>query len=126
MFCSGAVCGSVILDEQFEAFLAQAVGEKTYWNLPQDARDVAMDRWRNYIKPNYSGPLDYEGFADAGYSIPLPGAASIPGTHRSEGLGFVLMEWYLYTFSSIQKMLIPLKATTFWPSLIQLCSKFCH
>ncbi|EPS31105.1 hypothetical protein PDE_06060 [Penicillium oxalicum 114-2] len=81
---SGDVCGSVILDDNFEGFLKQKIGNKTYARLSDDAKWAALSRWRDYIKPHYQGPnAPEDDFVDVGYyTVPVPGAPD----NRSIGL----------------------------------------
>lgn len=74
----GDVCGSVILDELFEKFLADKIGEDTYKEIPHATRSFALHHWQDYVKPNYQGPPDPEEFEDIGYSIPFPGIPDKP------------------------------------------------
>jgi hypothetical protein len=89
---SGAICGSVILDQRFEEFLSSRIGEETYKRLPHTARSFALKHWQDYIKPNYQGTLDSEDFADVGYCVPIPGIPDIPNINL-EG-GFLHMDRY--------------------------------
>lgn len=81
----GDVCGSVILDQRFEEFLASRIGE-IYKLLPRAARTTILTHWQDYIKPNYQGPLEYEDFADMGYCIPIPGIPDNPDINLVGGV----------------------------------------
>lgn len=74
----------MILDDNFEGFLKQKIGNKTYARLSDDAKWAALSRWRDYIKPHYQGPnAPEDDFVDVGYyTVPVPGAPD----NRSIGL----------------------------------------
>lgn len=71
----GKICGSVMLDERFEAFLSNKIGEE-YRNLSEYTKRAALQRWQTDIKTAYAGPEDNE-FLDAGYMVPLPGVSDL-------------------------------------------------
>ncbi|KAJ5689948.1 hypothetical protein N7462_004340 [Penicillium macrosclerotiorum] len=75
---SGALCGSVMLDQLFQEFLTKQIGKKKYQSLPGAAKQIIMHQWQNEIKHEYSGPNNCDGF-DAGYYLTIPGP-KIPGT----------------------------------------------
>ncbi|KAJ5573352.1 uncharacterized protein N7459_007779 [Penicillium hispanicum] len=83
---TGAVCGSVILDERFEDFLVRIIGKNRYNSLPAASKLIAMRHWQNYIKPSYQGRVHSDGFADIGYFAPLPGLPDLPEFHLTGGL----------------------------------------
>ncbi|KAJ5988528.1 hypothetical protein N7481_003738 [Penicillium waksmanii] len=82
---TGEVCGSVMLDERFEAFLSNAVGETRYLGLPDSSKRHALLKWQNDIKPSYSGPEKDE-FLDAGYTVPIPGVPDFPEKQIYQGM----------------------------------------
>ena len=82
----GDVCGSVILDELFEKFLADKIGEETYKEIPLATRSFALHHWQDYVKPNYQGPPEPEEFGDIGYSIPFPGMPDKPNINLVGGI----------------------------------------
>ncbi|KAJ5365517.1 hypothetical protein N7517_008403 [Penicillium concentricum] len=66
-----AVCGSVMLDERFDALIKDIIEKQKYW--------------QDYIKPGYTGPLDDDDMCEPGYWIPVPGVSGILNVELSEG-----------------------------------------
>ncbi|KAJ5355531.1 uncharacterized protein N7496_012743 [Penicillium cataractarum] len=83
---TGAICGSVVLDERFEEFLTIRIGKERYNQLPRTSKAFALKYWQDYVKPNYQGPLDTDDFADVGYCIPIPGIPDIPNVNVANGV----------------------------------------
>ncbi|CAG7936187.1 unnamed protein product [Penicillium nalgiovense] len=104
---TGAVCGSVMLDERFDALIKRYVGKLNLYHqllailiqihikriiekesnepLPQSTARAARKYWQDYIKPGYTGPLDDDELCELGYWIPVPGVSGIPNIELSEG-----------------------------------------
>lgn len=74
-----------MLDERFEAFLSNKIGEKEYKKLPDSTKRVALQRWQTDIKTAYAGPEDDE-FLDGGYMVPLPGVSDLPKKSIHQGM----------------------------------------
>ncbi|KAJ5766687.1 actin-like ATPase domain-containing protein [Penicillium nucicola] len=71
---TGAVCGSLLLDERFERLLMKRVGLENYQSLPMKAKEAALSFWRDMVKPTFGEESDCD-FLDVDHFIPLPGAA---------------------------------------------------
>ncbi|CAG8063897.1 unnamed protein product [Penicillium nalgiovense] len=104
---TGAVCGSVMLDERFDALIKRYVEKLNLYHqllailiqihiksiiekesnepLPQSTARAARKYWQDYIKPGYTGPLDDDELCELGYRIPVPGVSGIPNIELSEG-----------------------------------------
>ncbi|OQE16192.1 hypothetical protein PENSTE_c025G09627 [Penicillium steckii] len=93
---AGEVCGSVLLDDAFEAYLSDTIGKKIYDALSDDNKRHALRRWQVDIKPSYSGP-DADGFLNAGYAVPVPGAPDTQDGRAILLVGGLGASEYLYT-----------------------------
>lgn len=102
---TGAVCGSAILDERFETFLADTLGRNMYQNLSLATKRIAMKHCQDYLKPNYAGTVDADGFDDAGYSVPMSGIQDSPNINLNGGL--LYLERYLTYWARLRISLIP-------------------
>ncbi|KZN90257.1 Heat shock 70 kDa protein [Penicillium chrysogenum] len=81
----GAVCGSVMLDERFDALIKRIIEKELNELLPQSTARAARKYWQDYIKPGYTGPLEDDEMCELGYWIPVPGVSGIPNLELSEG-----------------------------------------
>lgn len=45
-----------------------------------------MKHWQDYVKPNYPGPVDADGFNDTGYFVSIPGVKDSPSINLKGGL----------------------------------------
>jgi hypothetical protein len=71
-----------MLDQRFEELLIRKIGEREYKELSTAAKATSMERWKDYIKPNYTGPFDeFEG-EDPGYFVPVPMFSKDPSLQR--------------------------------------------
>ncbi|KAE8356132.1 actin-like ATPase domain-containing protein [Aspergillus coremiiformis] len=71
---TGAICGSVMLDERFEKMLQKLFGGSTYDLIPSRTKDAAMTYWNETVKPNFWLDEDEdESFLDMDFYIPFPG-----------------------------------------------------
>ncbi|KAJ5964982.1 uncharacterized protein N7479_004858 [Penicillium vulpinum] len=82
---TGAVCGSVMLDEGFDALIKDTIEKESHQPIPQSTVRAARKYWQDYIKPSYTGPLDDDDMCDPGYWIPVPGVSGISNVELSEG-----------------------------------------
>ncbi|KAF7522399.1 hypothetical protein PCG10_007511 [Penicillium crustosum] len=82
---TGAVCGSVMLDERFDALIKDLIEEQSDQPIPQSTVRAARKYWQDYIKPGYTGPLDDNEMCELGYWIPVPGVSGISNVELSEG-----------------------------------------
>ncbi|CAG8890324.1 unnamed protein product [Penicillium egyptiacum] len=82
---TGAVCGSVMLDERFDTLIKNIIEKQSHQQLPQSTARAARKYWQDYIKPGYAGPLDDDEMCELGYWIPVPGVTGIPNLELSEG-----------------------------------------
>ncbi|KAJ5342784.1 hypothetical protein N7541_011908 [Penicillium brevicompactum] len=82
---TGAVCGSVILDERFDALIKSIIEKKSGKRLPESTAAAAMKYWQDYIKPGYTGPLEEDEYDDPGYWVPVPGVVGIKEIELSQG-----------------------------------------
>ncbi|KAJ5977810.1 hypothetical protein N7501_001152 [Penicillium viridicatum] len=82
---TGAVCGSVMLDEGFDALIKDIIEKQTARPIPQSTVRAARKYWQDYIKPAYTGPLDDDEMCEPGYWIPVPGVSGISNVDLSEG-----------------------------------------
>ncbi|KAJ5258405.1 hypothetical protein N7524_009961 [Penicillium chrysogenum] len=82
---TGAVCGSVMLDERFDALIKRIIEKESNELLPQSTARAARKYWQDYIKPGYTGPLEDDEMCELGYWIPVPGVSGIPDLELSEG-----------------------------------------
>ncbi|CAI7603384.1 unnamed protein product [Penicillium crustosum] len=82
---TGAVCGSVMLDERFDALIKDLIEEQSDQPIPQSTVRAARKYWQDYIKPGYTGPLDDNEICELGYWIPVPGVSGISNVDLSEG-----------------------------------------
>ncbi|KAI2741395.1 hypothetical protein DTO013E5_4559 [Penicillium roqueforti] len=82
---TGAVCGSVMLDERFDALIKSIIEKQLHKPLPQSTARAARKYWQDYIKPGYTGPLDDDEMCDVGYWVPVPGVSGISNIELSEG-----------------------------------------
>ncbi|KAJ5917531.1 actin-like ATPase domain-containing protein [Penicillium verhagenii] len=86
---TGAVCGSLLLDERFERFLMKKVGLENYQSLPTKSKEAAVCFWRDMVKPTFGEESDCD-FLDVNHFIPLPGAADQP--EKGVDSGFVQLD----------------------------------
>ncbi|KAJ5742565.1 actin-like ATPase domain-containing protein [Penicillium nucicola] len=86
---TGAICGSILLDERFERLLMKKVGLESYQSLPIKSKEAALSFWRDMVKPTFGEESDCD-FLDVDHFIPLPGAADQPD--KSIDGGFVQFE----------------------------------
>lgn len=49
-----------------------------------------MKHWQDYVKPNYPGPVDADGFNDTGYFVSIPGVKDFHRELISTGVFFAL------------------------------------
>ncbi|KAJ5339952.1 hypothetical protein N7452_006680 [Penicillium brevicompactum] len=82
---TGAVCGSVMLDERFDALIRSVIEEKSGKKLPESTAAAAIKYWQDYIKPGYTGPLEEDEYDDPGYWVPVPGVVGIKEVELSQG-----------------------------------------
>ncbi|KGO76318.1 Heat shock protein 70 family [Penicillium italicum] len=82
---TGAVCGSVMLDERFDGLVKDIIEEQSHQPVPQSTVRAARKYWQDYIKPSYTGPLDEDEICEPGYWIPVPGVSGISNVDLSEG-----------------------------------------
>lgn len=82
----GDMCGSVVLDELFEAYLRESMGEEAYQAMPDVNKRHALQRWQTDIKVSYSGPEDDHDCIDGGYMVPIPGVPDLPEKQISQGM----------------------------------------
>ncbi|KOS38019.1 hypothetical protein ACN38_g11178 [Penicillium nordicum] len=82
---TGAVCGSVMLDERFDALIKDIIEKQSHQPIPQSTIRAARKYWQDYIKPGYTGPLDDDEMCEPGYWIPVPGVSGISNVDLSEG-----------------------------------------
>ncbi|KAJ5186887.1 hypothetical protein N7449_009881 [Penicillium cf. viridicatum] len=82
---TGAVCGSVMLDERFDALIKDIIEKQSDQLIPQSTVRAARKYWQDYIKPGYTGPLDDDELCEPGYWIPVPGVSGIANVELSEG-----------------------------------------
>lgn len=82
---TGAVCGSVMLDERFDALIRATIEKKSGKRLPEATAAAAMKYWQDYIKPGYTGPLEEDEYDDPGYWVPVPGVVGIKEVELSQG-----------------------------------------
>ncbi|KAJ5318738.1 actin-like ATPase domain-containing protein [Penicillium atrosanguineum] len=86
---TGAVCGSLLLDERFERFLMKKLGLETYQSLPIKSKEAALSFWRDMVKPTFGEESDCDSL-DVDHFVPLPGAADQPDKNIDGG--FVQLE----------------------------------
>ncbi|KAJ6066964.1 actin-like ATPase domain-containing protein [Penicillium canescens] len=86
---TGAVCGSLLLDERYERLLMKKVGLENYQSLPTKSKEAALCFWRDMVKPTFGEESDCD-FLDVDHFIPLPGAADQPDKNIDGG--FVQLE----------------------------------
>ncbi|KAJ5143425.1 uncharacterized protein N7515_002212 [Penicillium bovifimosum] len=82
---TGALCGSVMLDERFDALIKERVERSSGQPLPDGPARTARQYWQDYVKPSYSGPSDEDDLCELGYFIPLPGVSGISNVDQSKG-----------------------------------------
>ncbi|CAI7572395.1 unnamed protein product [Penicillium palitans] len=82
---TGAVCGSVMLDEAFDALIKVIIERQSDQPIPQSTVRAARKYWQDYVKPSYTGPLDDDDMCEPGYWIPVPGVSGISNVELSEG-----------------------------------------
>ncbi|KAJ5207500.1 Heat shock protein 70 family [Penicillium cf. griseofulvum] len=84
---TGAVCGSVMLDERFDALIKDTIEKQSHQPISQSTVRAARKYWQDYIKPGYTGPLDDDDddMCEPGYWIPVPGVSGISNIELSEG-----------------------------------------
>ncbi|KAJ5099054.1 hypothetical protein N7532_006055 [Penicillium argentinense] len=83
---TGEICGSFMLDELFQEFLVEAIGERAYNKMPAANKRQIMERWRTDVKHAYSGPEDANDYVDTGHMIPVPGVPDVPGKNIMNGM----------------------------------------
>lgn len=91
------MCGSVILDEKFDALIRKIIEKKSGTKLPEATAAAAMKYWQDYIKPAYTGPLEDDDYDDPGYWVPVPGVSGIKEVELSQG--------HLYLDKSVHSLL---------------------
>ncbi|RAL05412.1 Hsp70 family protein [Aspergillus ibericus CBS 121593] len=74
---AGRICGSMLLDQRFDALLKERTGLGGYATLSDNARESVLSYWQDRVKPNYVGKYD-DDYADIDYFIPVPGARDDP------------------------------------------------
>ncbi|KAJ5261133.1 Heat shock protein 70 family [Penicillium angulare] len=82
----GALCGSTTLDNSFQKFLMETIGEMNYMSLSEESKRMAMHRWINDIKPYFAGQDDDDGYLDGGYFVPVAGVQDSPKMHIKNGM----------------------------------------
>ncbi|KAJ5618585.1 hypothetical protein N7528_006696 [Penicillium herquei] len=82
---TGAICGSMKLDEAFQFYLVETLGKK-YKRLTDEGQRLAMRRWQNEVKPFFSGKDDDDVLLEMGSIIPLPGVPDIPAKRVYSGV----------------------------------------
>ncbi|KAJ6050332.1 hypothetical protein N7499_010276 [Penicillium canescens] len=82
---TGAVCGSVMLDERFDDLVKTIIEQKSAKGLPPVSARAARRYWQDYIKPKYAGPVGQDEFDDPGYWVSIPGVSGIREVDLSEG-----------------------------------------
>lgn len=95
----GAVCGSVMLDERFDALIKSIIEKKSGKRLPESTAAAAMKYWQDYIKPGYTGPLEEDEYDNPGYWVPVPGVVGIKEVELSQG--------HLYIDKSVHSLFGP-------------------
>lgn len=83
-----------MLDERFDAVLKDLIEKQSHQPLPHGTAKAARQYWQDYIKLNYSGPLDEEGFCEAGYWVPVPGLSGLRYVELSDG--HLYLDKYVY------------------------------
>lgn len=68
---TGAACGSIYLNQQFESFLRNRLGEKVMRNLPEKRLKEVIAQFDSTIKREFN-PLDPTSEKEFEISIPLP------------------------------------------------------
>ncbi|RAH80826.1 actin-like ATPase domain-containing protein [Aspergillus japonicus CBS 114.51] len=81
---TGAVCGSLLLDERFERLLMRKVGLENWQCLRTQSKESALSYWRDMVKPNFGEESECD-YLDVDHFIPLPGAESQPDKHIEAG-----------------------------------------
>ncbi|KAJ5542738.1 hypothetical protein N7461_008741 [Penicillium sp. DV-2018c] len=98
---TGALCGSVMLDERFDALIKKHVENSSGQALPDGPARTARQYWQDYVKPSYSGPPDEDDFCEMGYWIPLPGVSGISNVDQSKGYLYLETDQVLDIFDPI-------------------------
>ncbi|BCS15698.1 hypothetical protein ALUC_70931A [Aspergillus luchuensis] len=76
---SGDICGSVLLDAAFKAFLNVLVNDK---HLSGKSSELALKYWQDQIKPNFASDPDFE---EETHFVPLPGLKDNPKIGLQDG-----------------------------------------
>ncbi|XHG06200.1 hypothetical protein AWENTII_009403 [Aspergillus wentii] len=75
----GGICGSMILDQTFQEFFEDEMGQGRYAELSVKSKEAVISYWRDRVKPYFTGKVD-DDFAEVDYFIPVPGVTDdIPG-----------------------------------------------
>ncbi|KAJ5787881.1 hypothetical protein N7457_002871 [Penicillium paradoxum] len=82
---TGAVCGSVMLDERFDALVKDLIEKQSQKPLPIGTARTARQYWQDYVKPQYTGPLDEDDMCEPGYWVPVPGVSGVSNIELSGG-----------------------------------------
>lgn len=88
------MCGSVFLDDRFQDLVIQSAGKENWDGLTKEARQVALSRWQEQVKPHYEGPETIEEYQPVSY-IPVPGAEDVPQNQIEGGI------FYMEKYSSV-------------------------
>lgn len=76
---AGDICGSVLLDAAFKAFLNVLVNDK---HLSGKSSELALKYWQDQIKPNFASDPDFE---EETHFVPLPGLKDNPKIGLQDG-----------------------------------------
>lgn len=71
--------------------MIETAGKSNWEGLTEEARQVALNRWQEKVKPLYEGPETSDEYQPVSY-IPVPGAEDVP-ENQIEG-GIFYMEKY--------------------------------
>jgi hypothetical protein len=74
-----------MLDERFDALIKDLIEKSSGQPLPDGTARTARQYWQDYVKPNYSGPVDEDELCELGYWIPVPGISGISSVDLSNG-----------------------------------------
>ena len=81
----------MLLDEKFETLLRDVIGRQEFDLIPPRSKEVAMQFWRDQIKPFFVREDDE--YAETDYFIPIPGALDNAGI-RLRG-GYIQLDRYV-------------------------------
>lgn len=96
-----------MLDERFDALLKDMIEKKPNNPLSHGTLKTARRYWRDYIKPNYTGPLDESDLCEPGYWVPVPGVTGIANVELSDGHLYIekyVHALYVGRYSSVQSL----------------------